>query len=461
VVDLGLLASVVVCSLAGTCAGFGAGLVPGLHMNNIAAGLTAYSGATLAAFGLLGEVAGSSNVALLIACFISAALMGHLFAESITSTYLGIPAGDVISVLPAHRLARAGLGEVAVRASSDGSLCGAILATVLLLPMCLLMGNPVNLYDGLSQAMGFIMIFVSAVLLCTESSGRPRARRAGSILKAALMFAAAGTLGTVVLCTDYCACSIPDLPLNDDGFVPRSSLLLPMFAGLYGVPGLLLGLMSASVLAIVCDSAEPTIHTPSKKDLLMSILGGSLVGWMPGMTAGSSATICAPSVREFSGHAEVRESTRFIWLYSSISSSGAVFAVGALFMILRARSGCMDAAQHFLGNQIEPNSVLGNVSALAVMLVAMLTAACLGHLLISRLNPRMSRIRTKLCSRELALASLVFVCSLSLVLTGTRGALVMATATCLGLLPPLSGVRRIQLMGCLLVPITIKFFGLM
>lgn len=446
--------------MAGTCAGFGAGLVPGLHMNNIAAGLVAYSGATLAAFGMLGEITGSSSVALLISCFLSAALMGHLFAESITSTYLGIPAGDVVSVLPAHRLARAGLGEVAVRASADGSLCGTILAAILLFPMCLLMGSPVNLYGWLGQVMGFIMVFVSAILLYTEGSGRPRGRRAGAIARASLMFAAAGVLGTVVLCTDYFACDIPDLPSNDVGFVSRSSLLLPLFAGLYGVPGLLLGLRSTTVVDIICGSAGTTVHTPSKKDLIMSFIGGSLVGWMPGMTAGSSATMCAPSVREFAGDAEVRESARFIWLYSSISASGAVFAVGALFMILRARSGCMDAAQHFLGDQIDPNSAWGNMSTLAVMLVAMLAAASLGHLMISRLNPRMVRIRAKLCSRELALASLVFVCSLSLVLTGTRGALVMATAACLGLLPPLSGVRRIQLMGCLLVPIMIKFFGL-
>ncbi len=459
-VDLGLLASVGVCSLAGTCAGFGAGLVPGLHMNNIAAGLVAYSGATLAAFGFLGEVAGSSSAALLVSCFLSAALMGHLFAESITSTYLGIPAGDVISVLPAHRLARAGLGEVAVRASADGSLCGAILAAVLLFPMCLLMGSPVNLYALLGRVMGFIIVFVSAVLLYTEGSGRPKARRAGAIAKASLMFVAAGTLGTVVLCTDYFACDIPDLPSNDAGFVSRSSLLLPLFAGLYGVPGLLLGLKSTAVVDIVCDSVGTTVHFPSKKDLLVSLLGGSMVGWMPGMTAGSSATICAPSMREFSGEAEVRGSARFIWLYSSISASGAVFAAGALFMILRARSGCMDAAQHFLGDQMGPDSALGNMSTLAVMLVAMLFAASLSHLMISRLNPRMGRIRARLCSRELALASLAFVCSLSMVLTGTRGALVMATAACLGLLPPLSGVRRIQLMGCLLVPITIRFFGL-
>lgn len=448
------------CALAGTCAGFGAGLVPGLHMNNIAAALTAYSGATIAAFGLLEEVAGSDDIALLISCFISAALIGHLFAESFTSTYLGIPAGDVVSVLPAHKLARAGLGEVAVRASADGSLCGALLAAVLLLPMCLLMGRPVNLYGWLSQAMGFIMLFVSAILLYTEGWGRPRSRRAGLIAKAALLFTAAGILGTMVLCTNYNACRIPDLPWNDRGFIAQSSLLLPMFAGLYGVPGLLLGLRSTAVFEMACDSAEETFHKPSKKDLLMSFLGGSLVGWMPGMTAGSSATICAPSVREYSEGTEVHESVRFIWLYSSISASGAVFALGALFMILRARSGCMDAAQYFLGERIEPNSIGENSGALAVMLLAMLVAASIGHLMVSRLNPRMGRMRAKLCSNKLAIASLVFVCSLSLVLTGTRGALVMVTAACLGLLPPLSGVRRIQLMGCLLVPITLKFFGL-
>jgi putative membrane protein len=460
-VDLGLLASIGLCSVAGTCMGFGAGLVPGLHMNNIAAGLTAYSGATLAVFGLLGGISGSDDVSLLISCFISAALIGHLFAESVTSTYIGIPAGDVVSVLPAHRLARAGLGEIAVRASADGSLCGALIASILLFPMCVLMGRPLNLYNWLSHVMGFVMLFVSVVLLYTEGGGRPKGQRVAFVARASLMFLAAGTLGTVVLCTDYFACAIPDLPVCGREFVPRSSLLLPMFAGLYGIPGLLLGLRSEGVFDMKCNGSHTTFHTPTKRDILISVIGGSLVGWLPGMTSGSSATMCAPSVREFSEREGVEEATRFIWLYSSISSSGAVFALGALFMIMRARSGCMDAAQHFLGDRIRPDSVIQNLETLGVMLIAMLVAACLGHLMISLVNARIGKMRAKLCSSTLAIASLVFVSLLSLVLTGTRGCLVMITATCLGLLTPLSGVRRIQLMGCLLVPITLKFFGVM
>jgi len=460
VADLVLLASISMCSVAGAFTGFCAGLVPGLHMNNIAAAITAYSGATLAAFGLLGGIAGSGSTASLISCFITAALIGHLFAESITSTYLGIPAEDVVSVLPAHRLARAGLGEAAVRASADGAICGTVASAILLFPMCLLMGAPVNIYRLLSGVMGFVMIFFASVLLYSEGHGRPRKDRAASILKAMAVFSAAGLLGIVVLCTDYYACDIPDLPFTS-GFVLRSSLLLPLFAGLYGVPGLILGLRSRPGLDTDICADKSATHSPGARDLLLSLVGGTLVGWMPGMTAGSSATICAPGVREFSEDTDIRSSVRFIWLYSSISSSGAVFAVGALFMISRARSGCMDAAQYFLGGQIEPGSVIGNLAPMSVMLVSMMIAAWLGHLLISALNPRIGRVRSVMCSSKVAMASLVFVCSLSFVLTGTRGALLMATAVCLGLLPPVAGIRRIQLMGCLLVPITVKFFGLM
>jgi TctA family transporter len=54
-------------------------------------------------------------------------------------------------------------------------------------------------------------------------------------------------------------------------------------------------------------------------------------------------------------------------------------------------------------------------------------------------------------------SSLLFVTGLSLSITGVRGALVMACAASLGVLAPLAGIRRLQLMGSLLVPIWILF----
>ncbi len=185
-------------------------MVPGLHMNNIAAAMTAYVGITLGIFGPLCSYLGVSEASIAIACFISAALVAHTFAESITSTYIGIPAGDVVSVLPAHRLAKAGLGANAVKASADGALVGIITSTAALFPICAVMSDPVHLYSMLKRVMVFIVIAFSALLVVSEGFPSLRLRpRLGDalekIVKGSAVFVVAGLLGTVVLKTSYFA----------------------------------------------------------------------------------------------------------------------------------------------------------------------------------------------------------------------------------------------------------------
>jgi len=460
--ELGLLLSVLVSAGAGTTVGFAAGLVPGLHMNNIAATLTAYAGGAISVFTLLGNGLRPDEAALAISCFVSAALIAHLFAEAVTSSYVGIPSEDVVSVLPAHRLAKAGFGGIAVTASADGSLAGVLLSVIFLVPICLLMGEPIGLYSLVRRVMALFIIFFSMVLLASEGSPfQARVQRVDTllrILKAVAVFLAAGVLGTIVLRTDYYACPLPDLPWMPGGYVLKSSLLLPMFAGLFGVSGLLLSLGSRSVADAKSTGIIPH-HSPGLRDLVTSLFGGFIVGWMPGMTSGSAVTLCSPGTKEACGGGDISSSVRFIWLYSAISSSGAIFAVGALFTILRARSGSMDAVQFFLGGGNISKGYSSNVLPMVSIVLSMLIASLISHSVLRWLCPRLARLRAVLCSRALALGSLAFVCALSLALTGTRGAILMVTATTLGLIPPLAGIRRIQLMGCLLVPIAITFLA--
>jgi putative membrane protein len=460
VFELGLLLSVLLSAGVGAIVGFAAGLVPGLHMNNVAATLTAYAGGAVGLFALLGNGLRPDAAALAVSCFVSAALVAHLFAGAVTSAYVGIPSEDVVSVLPAHRLAKAGFGGIAVTASADGSLAGVLVSVILLGPICMLMGQPIGLYEFVHRAVALFIIFFSIVLLTSE--GLPFRTRASHvdqllrILKAVAVFLSAGVLGTIVLRTDYYACPLPDLPWMPGGYVMRSSLLLPLFAGLFGLPGLLLSLGSRSV-ADVKSTGITAHHSPSPRDLITTLFGGFIVGWMPGMTSGSAVTLCSPFTKEAGGSGDISGSVRFIWLYSAISSSGAVFAVGALFTILRARSGSMDAVQFFLGADNISKGYSSNVLPMVSIVLAMILAALLSHSALRLLGPRLARLRDVLCSRSLALCSMAFVCVLSLALTGTRGAILVATATTLGLIPPLVGIRRIQLMGCLLVPIAVMF----
>ncbi len=455
------LLPLLLASLAGAGIGFAGGLVPGLHMNNIAAAMAASAGGSLGAFAFIASIWGPDEATLLASCLVSSALVGHLFASAITSTYVGIPSEDVVSVLPAHRLAKSGLGRVAVSASADGSIFGIVLAASLLLPVCTVMGAPVGVYSYLKKVMVPFIILLCLVLLASEKG---RARSSCSridlsiqLLKAVTVFLCSGILGTIVLRTDFYACPMPDFPWMPLGFAPKSSLLLPMFAGLFGISGLLLSLGSRCVL----DSKTNGVlvhHSPRIGDACAAVMGGLIVGWMPGMTSGSAATLCSPGTQE-SSQSDVSGAARFIWLYSAITASGAVFAVGTLFTIVRARSGSMDAVLFFIGNDSLAKGVYTNVALMASIVFSMLVASIVSYSALRWMAPRLSRLRHVLCSRDLAIASLIFVCSLCLFLTGTRGALLLMTATTLGLIPPLIGVRRIQLMGCLLVPIVITYLG--
>ncbi|OGS41711.1 MAG: hypothetical protein A3K67_00355 [Euryarchaeota archaeon RBG_16_62_10] len=462
--DAGLVASLLLSTGAGVCVGISAGLVPGLHMNNIAAALVAYAGAAVGLFSAVNALSGGPNAGLLVASFVASALVAHMFAEAITSTYIGIPSEDMVSVLPAHRLAKAGYGSVAVRASVDGSLVGTAVATAVFLPSCLLMGEPVGLYSLLKKVMLFVVIGFSVVLVLADGdehglrvSGLRRAM--AHRVKAATSFLASGLLGFLVLQTDYASCGLPDLPWMTAGFVQRSALLLPMFAGLFGLPSLLMSLMARPGKELH-DAPQVSYSFEGRaSDLALAILGGTLVGWLPGMTSGCAATVCAPGTREHGGEGDLRGSARFIWLYSAISSSGVVFALAALFVISRARSGSMDAISFFVGDGEPGFASVGEAFAASSLLLSCLVSALVSHRLVRSLEQRLAGLQRLLCSRRTAVAAVMFVVALSCALTGSRGMLVMAAATTMGLIPPLAGVRRIQLMGCLLVPVALVFAG--
>lgn len=430
-------------------------------MNNLAAVVVASSASFVGLFCLIGSLSGYSEVALLVACFLVAAMVAHMFSESVVATYLGIPSGDNVSLLPAHRLAKEGLGRSAIRSSANGSLAGAIAGLLFMVPVCMFLGPPINAYSALKGVMALVVGGLSVVLVVSEGLGKPSAMK--RIAGAAAFFLMAGLVGYVVLDTDYFAASLPDFPWIHPSYVPRSSLLLPLFAGLFGIPTLLLSLgpscgrEKTSEQPVVADmDLRPGIGV---KEVLTSSIGGVLVGWIPGVTSGSSATLCANAVKGIAPEGGKREeAARFIWIYSAISSCGAVLSVGALFLIARARSGIMQAVVFFMGGSTIEVRGIGTIGPMCAILLSMLAAAMLSHAMIHGISGTLlTRLQGLLCSRRTAAVSMGFVVALVLFLTGTRGGLLLVVAMTLGLLPPLCGLRRINLMGCLLLPICVTF----
>ena len=321
------------------------------------------------------------------------------------------------------------------------------------------MGSPVLAYDAISKLMPFVVSVFIFLLIMSEGypSLRPRHHAPNHIMRMISAFAvllAAGVLGTVVLLSNYYAAPVMDFPWMSNGFVPRSSLLLPMFAGFFGVPSLMLSMGSRPLPGITFTHADDGARPLSAREVFTMLLGGVMVGWLPGMTSGSATTACSPTMVEGRAVEDVSSASRFVWLYSAISTSGAVMSVGALFVIQRARSGSM-------GETFVQGEWFQLVPLMSAILLSMVVSSILSHWALGRFLPVLSRSSRFLCSRALAVFSLVFVTGLCLYLTGTRGALVMAASVSLGMLTPIAGIRRLQLMGSLLVPIWILFVTMM
>src|SRR2546425_1472063 len=168
-----LVLAVAVFTLLGVAAGVVTGLAPGLHVNNVArlllASRAAFEALVLAAF----PSAGPEELIAILSSFVMGTVVGHSFLDFIPSVYLGAPEEKTaLSVLPGHRLLLAGEGHVAVRLAARGAIAGAVASVLLLIPLRLFLGPPLDAYERGKGAIPFILIGIAALLVLSEKERR-------------------------------------------------------------------------------------------------------------------------------------------------------------------------------------------------------------------------------------------------------------------------------------------------
>jgi putative membrane protein len=115
--------------LAGYILGVVSGLVPGIHTNNFALILLAFS-PFLSEKGL---------PVVCVASMILANSISHTFHDIIPSIFLGAPGEDTaLAVLPGHTLLLEGHGPQAVRLSALGSAGSVVLSMLTVIPLSLI-----------------------------------------------------------------------------------------------------------------------------------------------------------------------------------------------------------------------------------------------------------------------------------------------------------------------------------
>ena len=409
--DAELLFLIVLMSIAGAALGTFSGLVPGIHVNTLAALMLSFYTA-LDSF--LSELFQSVYSGILIAsCIISAAVV-HSSVDFVPSVFLGAPDPDeIMNILPGHRLLMEGKGMIAVRSAAIGSAVGSMTAVVIAIPLHHVMSS--GLSDILERYTPAVLITVIALLLVKEK---------GSVLWAAVLMVFSGCLGYV--------CMSAPVP----GSVIPGSLLFPLLTGLFGIPAMLLSTKSGKV-----PEQKDPVHFPvGCKEGLKGVLTGGVVGWFPGITATAGAAV-ASSFTEGTGK------EGFISLVSSIGSASAVFALVTLSITGKGRSGAMLAVSDVLGNSI---SGIGTV--FLAMLLTVSIAVVLGYCITIGSGKLFSRTVAGRSLGHVNFIVIVIVIILVFLMTGILGILVLSASAALGLIPTAAGVSRVHLTGCLTVP---------
>ncbi|MFQ5976386.1 MAG: tripartite tricarboxylate transporter permease [Candidatus Hydrothermarchaeales archaeon] len=380
------------------------GLVPGIHVNNVA----------IVVISLLPVLLERFTEHDIIALVIAMAVI-HTYVDYIPSVIFGAPEeSSVLSVLPGHKLLLEGRGYDAIRLTVIGSL-GATIISCAALPVGIVV-FPI-LYFYTRKVIHILLIFIVLYMIYLENGLKKR-------LSAVVVIIYSGLLGIIIL--NY-------------GILSPKYALFPTLTGLFGISTLLTSLKS-----------HPDIPTQnldySKENFTRGILVGSLGGMCSGLLPSVGSSQIAVMAQSFLGESDDRE---FLVALGGINTANAIYALLALYLIGRPRSGASIAVEQILGEVAFTD------------LVFMISVVMITSLFAVFITLRVARIvikRVQLIDyQKFTIAILLFLFFMIIYLTGWKGLLIAITATAIGLMPPVIGVKRSHCMTVLIIP-TIMYF---
>ena len=415
-VGIDIVLFILYMSLLGACIGTFSGLVPGIHVNTLAAIMLA--GYPLLTDALSSFIPEELLPVCIASCIMSASIV-HSFVDYVPSVFIGAPdPDDVISALPGHRLLLEGRGMAAIRSAAIGSCVGACASVIIAIPFQLILLT--GLSDYLDSITAVVLIAVILMMILSE-------REPAGMFWGALLILISGMLGMVCM----------DLDIPCGGILPGSTLMFPMLTGLFGMPAMLQSLRNPVIAEQKDKERYPVGPLPGIK----GVLTGILTGWFPGITSTTGAILSNSITPE-------RRPEGFISMTASIGTAAAIVMLVTMSITGKGRSGTMMIIGDILGD-----SVIGPLNtAFLLLLLTASFSAFLGYHSTIVCGRIMSKIINRIDTLVLNRICIAAVIALVAVMTGPWGLAVLFASSMLGFLPVKTGISRVYLTGCLLIP---------
>lgn len=421
--------SVVLWALFGVAVGLLFSWMPGFHVYNVIALLTA-TGLT---FTFMPSDA--------FPFFVLGAIVSFAYASTISTVYFSVADDTMIFMLfPTQRYLVVGRGHEAVLLTLIGAFGASLVlaASLPLLPLVLpTLRDLLNPYIPLFLASLVVFMFMSEWLKMGDRVENPRLRIAVAWTQALggiFVFLASGVLGFILMYTNLLPARVAYVRLT------------PMFLGFFGLPWVLLNILSdVRIGEQITEDAVATDPRALLNGLFGGVLGGYIAAFFPIITGGMGALVA--------GHiTSQRGDDTFI---VSQGANRFVYYVGAfLFLFLPAAAITRGGAAWLVSGVYQPKTYREYVYAAGVLLLAS-GVSFLGTLLLSKAVARVVTRHYKTVSY--AVVGLLFLVSWAL--TGFMGVVVMVVASLIGLAAAFFNTRRSYCLGGLIFPVLLSMTG--
>ena len=396
-----MLIEILLFLLLGILAGTFTGLMPGIHINLIGALLVSASVSFL--FFMPG---------LYFVVFITSMAITHTFVDFIPSVFLGCPDTDTeLSVLPGHELLKEGKGHAAVMLTAYGGLAAIILTMILAFPLIVLVKK---IYPMAQAFIPWILIFVSLIMVFLEKKK----------FYSLLAYSLAGILGLIVLNLEN---------LNQP--------LLPLLTGLFGASSLIFSIKTKTQIPEQTLEQEKTSF---RKPILGALIASPLCGFLPGLGSGQAAIL---------GNTISKTDRKgFLVLLGATNTLVMAFSFLSLYAILKTRTGAAAAIKELIGIPSE--------KILILILIVALISGIISFFLTKKLSAFFSKKMNRINYTKLSVSTLIVLVAVVFLISGFLGLLAFAISAFTGIYCISLGVRRTQMMGCLLLPTIVLYLML-
>ena len=405
-----MLIEIIAALIIGVLFGIFTGLFPGIHINLVAAGLLA----------LIGSSFFAGIEPLVLVTFIVAMAMTHTFIDFIPSIFLGAPEEDTfLSVLPGHQLLKEGKGFEAVVLTLYGGIIA--LPIILLFSIVFVYLLP-YVFDFVRIYIPYILIFISLFLIFREEE----------FLISLIIFIFAGFLGLLTF----------NLPVRGP--------LLPLLSGLFGLSGLVVSVKNKVKIPEQKFQKLKEIKLEKKsfwKTSFAAAVAAPLCSFLPGIGSGHAAVIGSEIIGK-----EGENNRNFLFLVGALNTIVMALSFVTAYAIGKTRTGASAAIQEILETI--------SFSNLLIILLVVLISAVASFFVGLRLTKVFAKLVSKIDYSKISLIVIFILILVNLVLSNWIGLIVLATGAALGIFTILSGTRRINLMGCLLLPSIVFYLTL-